>query len=148
MHAQYYSHLKTYRRAYTLATQNIPMDWSLFTTSSSRYASLCKVLSRIPLWYMSISVQRRGVLTVSVIKVATLRSRREVPWTGCRLWMLPIPILLFCLSPVPFGLSDSLKQPFLTWGPRTTWGIRGLGWGQKLQFSFHWPLTEIYLLIH
>ena len=96
--AQYYLCLQVYRRAYTLATQNIPMDWSFFTTFSSRYASLCKVLSRIPLWYSTCPFPFRGVLAARVINFATLRSRREVPWSGCWRLTLPIPFLLLSQS--------------------------------------------------
>ena len=152
---RYYSCLKMYRRAYSLATQNIPTDWSLFTASSSRYASLCKVLSRIPLWYCTCPFLFRGVLAFSVIKFAILRSRREVSWLGCRQLRLPIPFLLFCLSPASSGLSDSLKQPFLTWGPRTTWASVNLDRDKNynflftnhlLKFSFSFSNSNLWLL--
>jgi hypothetical protein len=72
----------------------------------------------------------------SMIKFAILRSRREVPWSGCRRLRLPVPFLLFCLNPAPFGSSNSLKQPFLIWGPRTTWGSMNLNGYKNCNFLF------------
>ena len=72
----------------------------------------------------------------NVIMLAIFRSRREVPWTGCRRWRLPIPFLLLCFSPAPFGLSDSLNQWFLSCGPRTIGGL--INWiGGKNYLFFH-----------